>query len=296
MSTPSTSSGVPTQIKVAAAQTETAYGDARANLARHLEYMSDARARGVRLLVFPELSLHGHSVGKDALTLAIRQNDTLIGQLAEASIDMYSVFGFVEEAPGGQFYNSQATVANGRLVHVHRKAMLATYGKLRDGLYFAAGPTPESFALDDGWQVATPICADLWNPAVVHRLACDGVTLFAAPISSAREAVGGGFDNPAGWDINLRFYAFTYGVGIVMANRVGSEGMMTFWGGSRILDPFGQTVAQAPDDKECLVTGELDYEAVRRARFLLPTVRDARAFELRDRASRCAAAGRDVQA
>ena len=116
MSTPSTSSGVPTQIKVAAAQTETAYGDARANLARHLEYMSDARARGVRLLVFPELSLHGHSVGKDALTLAIRQNDTLIGQLAEASIDMYSVFGFVEEAPGGQFYNSQATVANGRLV------------------------------------------------------------------------------------------------------------------------------------------------------------------------------------
>ncbi|WP_322061099.1 nitrilase-related carbon-nitrogen hydrolase [Paraburkholderia sp. J63] len=296
MATPITSSSEPTRIKVAAAQTGTAYGDARANLARHLEHMSDARKRGVRLLVFPELSLHGHSAGKDALTLAIRRDNALIGQLAEASVDMHTVFGFVEEAPGGQFYNSQATVANGRLIHVHRKAMLATYGKLKEGLYFAAGPSPGSFTLDDRWQVATPICADLWNPAVVHRLACDGVTLFAAPISSAREAVGDDFDNPAGWDINLRFYALTYGVGIVMANRVGSEGTMTFWGGSRILDPFGKTVAQAPDETECLVTGELDYEALRHARFLLPTVRDARAFELRDRASRNAASGSDANA
>jgi predicted amidohydrolase len=71
-----------------------------------------------------------------------------------------------------------------------------------------------------------------------------------------------------------------------MANRVGSEETMTFWGGSRILDPFGQTVAQAAGDEECLVIGELDYEAVRRARFLLPTVRDARAFVLRQTTAR----------
>jgi predicted amidohydrolase len=110
---------------------------------------------------------------------------------------------------------------------------------------------------------------------------CDGVTLLAAPISSAREAVGEGFDNPSGWDLNLRFYALTYGVPIVMANRVGTEGMMTFWGGSRILDPFGKTIAQAEGETECLVVGEIDYEAIRRARFLLPTVRDARVYAQR---------------
>lgn len=270
-----------TTIKVAAAQTETAYGDMHANLARHFDHIGEAKKRGVHLLVFPELSLHGHSGGKDALSLAMTRDDPAIHHLAEASAGMHVMFGFIEEAPGGQFYNSQATVANGKLVHVHRKTMLATYGKLRDGLYFAAGPKPESFAIDDAWRVATPICNDLWNPALVHGLMCDGVTLLAAPISSAREAVGEGFDNPSGWDINLRFHALTYGVPIVMANRVGTEGMMTFWGGSRILDPFGKTIAQAEGEDECLVVGELDYDAIRRARFLLPTVRDARIYAQR---------------
>jgi predicted amidohydrolase len=107
---------------------------------------------------------------------------------------------------------------------------------------------------------------------------CDGVTLLAAPISSAREAVGGGFDNPSAWELNLRFYAVTYGVAVVMANRIGTEGMLRFWGGSRILDAFGNTVTMGSTTEEELVVGELDYSALREARFLLPTVRDARVY------------------
>lgn len=268
-------------VKVAAAQTDTAYGDIETNIGKHLARIHEASAAGVCLLVFPELSLCGHSAGKDLLRLAMRPDDPVLATLAEASAGLHTVFGFIEEAPGGQFYNSTATVANGRTIHIHRKAQLATYGKLKDGLYYAPGTALGSFPLDAQWQVATPICADLWNPALVHALACGGATLIAASISSAREAVGVGFDNPAGWDLNLRFHALTYGMGIVMANRVGTEGMMTFWGGSRILDPFGQTVAMGSNTDEELVIGELDYEGVRRARFLLPTVRDARAFTAR---------------
>ncbi|MCW5236942.1 nitrilase-related carbon-nitrogen hydrolase [Verminephrobacter eiseniae] len=268
-------------IKVAAAQIDGAYGDIGANLSRHLGLIAQARASAVGLLVFPELSLCGHSAGKDALRLAMARDDPVIDALAEASTDLHTVFGFIEEAPAGQFYNSQATVANGKLIHVHRKVQLATYGKLRDGLYYAAGTVCGSFPLDARWQMATPICADLWNPALVHALACDGATLLAAPVSSAREAVGAGFDNPSAWDINLRFYALTYGVAIVMANRVGNEGMMSFWGGSRILDPFGKTVALGSASEEGLIIGEIDYESVRQARFLLPTVRDARALRQR---------------
>src|SRR5215471_5914361 len=96
-----------TTIKVAAAQTETAYGDVQANLVRHLDHISDAKKRGVRLLVFPELSLHGHSGGKDTLSLAMTRDHAAIRQLAEESSRMHVSFGFIEEAPGGQFYNSQ---------------------------------------------------------------------------------------------------------------------------------------------------------------------------------------------
>src|SRR6218665_1450628 len=120
-------------IKVAAAQIDGAYGDIGANLSRHLGLIAQARASAVGLLVFPELSLCGHGAGKDALRRAMPRDDPVIAALAEASTDLHTVFGFIEEAPAGQFYNSQATVAHGKLIHVHRKVQLATYGKLRDG-------------------------------------------------------------------------------------------------------------------------------------------------------------------
>ena len=91
----------------------------------------------------------------------------------------------------------------------------------------------------------------------------------------AKWATVGHFDNPAGWDVNLRFHALTYGLPIVMANRVGREDQLTFWGGSRILDARGRSVAAAADARETLVSARLDYRNVRRARHALPTVRDA---------------------
>jgi len=65
-------------------------------------------------------------------------------------------------------------------------------------------------------------------------------------------AVGGDFDNPAGWDINTAFHALTYGLAVVMANRVGTEGDLTFWGGSRVLDAHGRVLARA-EERETLL-------------------------------------------
>ncbi|MFD4838524.1 nitrilase-related carbon-nitrogen hydrolase [Achromobacter sp. NPDC058515] len=261
----------------AAVQLETLRGDLARGLDSHLGLIADARAQGVDLLVFPELSLTGHGGGDQALALARRQDDDMLRTLAEASGPMHTVFGFIEEGEPGMFYNSMATVGGGRLRHVHRKQNLATYGQLEEGKHYARGGMPQAFDLCPDWKMATPICADLWNPALVHDLACQGAGVLAAPISSAREAVGEGFDNPAGWSVNLQFYAMTYGCYVVMANRSGAEGDLTFWGGSRILDPMGRTLAVAQGAHSQLVCAPLAREQIRRARFLLPTVRDARA-------------------
>lgn len=273
--------GTKRTLKVAAAQIESAYGDIASNLRKHLDCISEARATGVDFLVFPELSLTGHSAGKDALQLALGRDHEVLRQIGKASSDMQTVFGFIEEGAGAQFYNSVAAVRAGAGEFVHRKVNLATYGRLKDGMYYARGDQMKCLSLDPLWKVGTPICADLWNPALVHALACAGATLLAAPISSAIEAVGEGFDNPGGWDVNLRFYAMTYGLPIVMANRIGTEGKLNFWGGSRVLDAFGNVIAETKALHEQLVVASIDYETVRRARFLLPTVRDAMATVLR---------------
>lgn len=261
-------------LRVAVGQIESHVGNVEENVRRHLEVIERAREELVDVLLFPELSLTGHMAGLDTLRVALSRDAALVRQLAQATGPMWTVFGLIEEGQAAQFYNSVMTVRDGEVVHIHRKVNLATYGKLEDGKHFAPGRYVETLVLDDRWRVAVLICNDLWNPALVWLAALHGATLLLAPVSSAIEAVGAEFDNPAGWDINLRFYAMTYGLPVAMANRVGVEGELTFWGGSCILDPFGNKAACA-QDKEDLVVADLSYEDVRAARYRLPTVRDS---------------------
>ncbi|MEO5764567.1 MAG: nitrilase-related carbon-nitrogen hydrolase [Casimicrobiaceae bacterium] len=265
----------PPALSVAVAQIQSALGDLDANLRKHRDTIDAARAAGVEVLLFPEMSLTGHGAGIDTLRLAIARDHACVTELAAASGPMCTVFGVIEEGAAAQFYNSAIAVRDGSVCFVHRKINLATYGRLEDGKHFGAGRRVETFALDRAWRAGLLICADTWNPPLVHLAALQGATLLLAPVSSALEAVGAGFDNPQGWETNLRFYAMTYGMPVMMANRVGHESGMEFWGGSRILDPFGQTLALATGRAEELVRGQLDFDAVRRARYLLPTVRDA---------------------
>ncbi len=275
-------------LTVGVAQIASVLGDIPANRRKHLDVIEAARAAGVDALVFPEMSLTGHGAGPDTLRLALRRDDPVIAEIAHASGPMCTVFGVIEEGTAAQFYNAAIAVRDGASMLVHRKINLATYGRLEDGKHFAAGRHVDTFELAQGWRTSIMICADLWNPALVHLSAAQGATLLLAPISSAVEAVGAEFDNPGGWEINLRFYALTYGLPVAMANRVGREGELTFWGGSRILDPFGQTLAQAAGDEEALLQARVDFDAVRRARYLLPTVRDIDLSLLQDEFDRIA--------
>lgn len=263
-------------ITVAAAQIETHLGDLEANIEKHLAVIEEARTHGVDVLLFPEMSLTGYGVGTEVLRLALERDDPRLGRLGEASGDMVSIVGVLEEGPAAQFYNSAIALSARGQPFLHRKINLATYGRLEEGKHFASGRYVETWDVGAPWRGSVMICADLWNPGLVNLAALHGCTVMFAPISSAIEAVGGEFDNPAGWHLNVRFYGMTYGMPLVLANRVGREGEMRFWGGSCVVDAFGRTLAQAPDgETEALVRAEIDYETVRRARYLLPTVRDS---------------------
>ena len=262
------------RLIVGVAQIETVLGSVEANHGRHMEIVAEARAAGVSCLVFPEMSLTGHSAGRLALDLALHVGDPLIGRIAEASGPMRTTFGLIEEGPAAQFYNSAFTVADGKVVHVHRKINLATYGLLDDGKHFAPGRYVETFPIAERWRAATLICNDMWNPALVSLAALHGATMLLAPVSSAREAVGAEFDNPGGWETACRYSAMVYGMPVLFANRIGMEEGLTFWGGSRVVDPFGDTLVDA-GERDGLAVAELAYDRVRQARSFLPTVRDS---------------------
>ncbi len=262
------------QLKVGVAQVPTDLHDVASNAERHRHYIAEAKAAGVELLMFPELSLTGYQVADQAVDVAMTKYDPTLLSLAEAAGEMTVVVGFVEEGYAAQFYNASAVLRRGRVDFVHRKINLPSYGRMEEDKYFAEGRYVEVFPFDDAWSAGLLVCADIWNPALVHLAALHGATFLLSPVASAVEAVGGEFSNPDGWDTALRFYAMMYGMPVVMANICGREGGLHFWGGSRILDPHGRPLAQA-DEEEGLITATLDYDAVRRARFALPTVRDS---------------------
>ncbi|TVQ01392.1 MAG: nitrilase [Roseinatronobacter sp.] len=261
-------------MKVGIAQFASDPTDLEANFEMHREWIAQARAAGVVFLLLPELSLTGHYGAMRLLDFAMPRTDPRLIALSELAGDMTICPGFIEEGPAAQFYNTTAVLRAGELVTLHRKINLPNYGLLEEGKHYASGRFVDTWALDDQWRLGLMICADAWNPALVHLACLHGATLLACPVSSGIEAVGEEFDNPAGWARTMEFYSVMYGLPSMMANRTGREADLTFWGGSRILDPFGKLLALAGAEPE-LITATLDYGALRRARHALPTVRDS---------------------
>lgn len=263
-----------TPLKIGAAQFASVIGDVDRNVDIHLDWIERGRQAGLDLLVMPEVSLTGHHGVERLLGVAMRRTDPRLKRLARAAGAMAVVVGFIEEGPAAQFYDTAAILHDDRLVYVHRKVNLATYGNLEEGKHYARGRFVDTHALDDDWRLGLLICADLWNPALAHLSFLHGATMLIVPVSSGIEAVAAEFDNPAGWALTMRFYAMIYGAPAIMVNRTGTERGLNFWGGSRIVDPFGRELAVAGDGEE-LITATLDYEALRLARRNLPTVRDS---------------------
>lgn len=263
-----------TRLKVAAAQIACRPGDLRANLDAHLAMIERAEIAGVDLLVFPELSLTDYLADPDCDALGMARDDPMLSLLARSARGMAVSVGFIERGEDGRFHNAQALLAAGRVLAVHRKLNLPGYGLLREDRVYARGETLEPAELAGGWRLCTLICADAWNPALPWVAALRGVNLLLVPAASSLGAVGDGFENPRGWEINLAHSALTYGLPVVFANHCGERGGAEFWGGSRILDASGRELARA-GAVPCLVAADLSLKDGEAARRRLPTMRDS---------------------
>ena len=262
------------QLRVGAAQINCHLGSVTENLETHRTMIERAKVQDLDLLVFPELSLTGYNLGRLVPEVALPADDEHLQDLAKLSGGLQVVVGFVEEASPGEYYNALAILQGGEVMAVHRKLNLPTYGGLEEGKWFTPGSTLTQRDISTGWPAHYLICADLWNPGLVHRALMNRPAILCAPINSASGIVSESFSNERNWLINLQFYAMTYGTPIVMANRYGSEGDGWFWGGSSILGPRGETLAQAAEGED-LIVADLSRRAIANARFDLPTHRDA---------------------
>jgi predicted amidohydrolase len=275
-------------VRVALAQLDCALGDVRENTRRALELIHEAKDKAADLVVLPELMLTGYSIGCVSDDVALPRDSDELTALAEASDGIGSVVGFAE-AGLVHTYNSAAYLERGALRHVHRKLYLPTYDIWEERKHFTAGDAMRAFDTEIG-RVAVLLCADAWQPAVAVLAVQDGARVLIVPACSTRRRP----EIVAEWhDVN-RFYARMLETFVVFVNRVGHEADLHFWGGSHVYDPWGELVAEAPEDEPGLVIAELDLSKVRRRRREMPLVKEARLGLLTRELDRLVAEGGDL--
>ncbi len=267
------------KVKIALAQISTRLGDVNANLEKHLDLIQQAANSGTDLIVFPELSLTGYCLQDLVPTVAHEAtvDDPVFKPLLEASQKMDVIVGFVDADTRHRFYIAAAYLSGGKVVHVHHKAYLPTYGLFDEGRFFAWGDSIRAFDTRFG-RVGILICEDFWHASPPYLLWLDGADIFLLTSASPGRGLG---KQPvldsARWveDIN-RAYASLFTSFVVHANRSGFEDGLNFWGGSTIYDPNGTLITQCPYHAEALMVSEIDLNQLHRTRARLPLLRDER--------------------
>jgi len=264
-------------VRITIAQLAPALGDVDGNLARAREVVADASSQGSDLVVFPELYLSGYSIGEIDADLSIDAEDPRLLEMVRDYGDTAVAIGFVEAPPRSPHtYNSMGYYVGGQLAHVHRKLYLPAYRPFEERNHFTPGPTLRAFTGPADTRMAVLLCNDAWQPHLAFLAIHDGAQILIVPAASAQSTFPEKYDSDEYWHDITRFYGRMFQVFVVFVNRVGTEGALQFWGGSHVVDPWGNLVAEALHDEEQMLTVSIDLADVRRRRREVPLVKEAR--------------------
>jgi len=267
-------------LRIALAQLAPRLGDVAANLDRHAELLAEAGAGGAHLVVFPELGLTGYLLQDLAAEVAMQADDGRLAALAAMTARCAAVVSFVEESADSRLFISAALLEGGAVRHVHRKVHLPTYGLFDERRFFAAGDAIRAVRSRLGVGIGLAVCEDFWHMGTAQLLALDGAQVIVNVSSSPGRDLAAthpeGLGTAESWRSLLRTYAQLTTSVVVFCNRVGVEESISFWGGSEVVGPAGESIVRAPLYQEALLYADVAPGDVRRERIALPLLRDER--------------------
>ncbi len=133
--------------------------------------------------------------------------------------------------------------------------------------YFSPGPADgdpyEVYDLDLAGtkaKIGLPTCWDEWFPEVARNYALRGAELLAYPTAIGSEPDHPNFDTEPLWRQVIVANGITNGTFMVVPNRFGNEGLITFYGSSFISDPYGRVLVQAARSGDEVLVADLDLD------------------------------------
>jgi len=259
--------------------------DPAANLGTAVTRIGEAAAQGAQIVCLQELFRSQYFCQREDATLfdlaePIPGPSTDALGRAAAAHGVAVIGSIFERRAAGVFHNTAVVIdADGSLRGVYRKMHIPDDPLYYEKYYFTPGDLGfRSFAVR-GAQVGTLVCWDQWFPEAARLTALRGAQILFYPTAigwhPAEKAEFGPAQHEA-WEIMQRSHAVANGVFVAVANRVGREGGLEFWGGSFIADPFGRVLARASHDREEILIARCDLGLIDDTRRNWPFLRDRR--------------------
>ena len=270
-------------IKVAAASPSLKVGNPSFNKDRIIDLMTEADRKGVKVLVFPELSITGYTAGDLFFQSALLESATeALLEIAEASaaLDVLSFVGYPLRY-NGKLYNTAAAVKGGRILAFVAKRNLPNYSEFYEERWFTPSPKENlvlesedgdilfgsriifSASFPSSLKIAAEICEDLWvpDPPSTHHAAAGATVL--VNLSASDEIIGKSeyrralVSGQAARTVSAYIYADA------------SEGESTtdmVFTGSNVISENGTILASVEYSSDSLLITEVDTDRLERER------------------------------
>jgi len=230
-------------LRIAAAQSVSVPGDIAANVAAHCNFIAEASACNVDIVVFPELSLCGYELPLIG-ACALQPDDEVLAPIRElASGKAISV---VVGAPilstSNRIHIGAITFLPSGETSIYCKQHLHP-GEER---FASACASPCNTYQVGGEAIALAICADTAHEQHPQAAAAVGASLYLASVLVS----DAGYVTDAG---NLQRYAERYRMATLMANHGGPTGGYVSAGKSAFWSQEGKLVVAAPSAGQYLV-------------------------------------------
>ncbi|WP_109510490.1 nitrilase-related carbon-nitrogen hydrolase [Nocardioides speluncae] len=244
--------------------------DHRATLA---DGIATAAAAGAEIVFLPELTLSRYPADTEPdgipAELAESLEDGPTHAFAAAAAAASGVFVHASlyeraDAADGLGFNTAILVApDGDIVARTRKLHIPVTAGYYEDRYFRPGPADTAYPvhavdLPSAPRVGLPTCWDQWFPELARAYALDDAEILAYPTAIGSEPDHPDFYTQPLWESVIRGNGIANGLFMVVPNRWGDEGLVSFYGSSFVSDPYGRVLAQAGRDEDAVLVATLD--------------------------------------
>ncbi|NBU22613.1 MAG: hydrolase [Actinobacteria bacterium] len=241
----------------------------KANLERAIRVAAE---NGAEIVFLPELTLSRYPAdvcptgipSESAEPLLGGETFSFIARLAKElgikiHASLYEETGFSD----GRGLNTAILVnEQGKLVGKTPKLHIPVTEGYFEDKYFQPGPNQDPYPIWDSGKakLGMPTCWDEWFPEVARAYGLLGADVLCYPTAIGSEPDHPDFDTEPLWRQTIVGHAIANGLFIVVPNRWGNEGRISFYGSSFIVDPYGRILARAGREGDEVLIAELDLD------------------------------------